>query len=113
MKKSFPLEDPRHKHKPPRVVEGIKSDVRKYIKRERRKELPEGVDFWDFACRTGKDDATASDTHVEGLTAAIDTASRESWPAIYIEILAKPGHRTPKAKPEPEPETVEPPAESP
>ena len=51
MRKIFPLEVP--KHAPPRVIEAIKSDVRKYLKRERRKALPEGVDFWDFDCQVG------------------------------------------------------------
>lgn len=94
MKKSFPLEVPGHKA--PRVIESIKSNVRKYIKRERRKPLPEGVDFCDFACRSGKDADSAVVTHHEQLIAHIDTAAREEWPAIYIEILAKPGYRMKK-----------------
>ncbi|MEZ5323755.1 MAG: DUF6172 family protein [Verrucomicrobiales bacterium] len=106
MKKTFPLENP--PHKPPRVVEGIKHDVRKYLKRERRKALPEGVDFWDFNCRTGRDAESAIATHVEEITAAIDLAASENWPGIYIEILAAPGQRvakkkgTPQAQPEAE-----------
>jgi hypothetical protein len=98
MKKSFPLEDP--KHKPARVVEGIKSEIRKYLKRERRKTLPEGVDFWDFDCRTGKDTETAETVHVSEITKPIDAAAQEKWEAIYIEILAKEGHRTKADKPE-------------
>ncbi|MGJ8643886.1 MAG: DUF6172 family protein [Luteolibacter sp.] len=94
MKKSFPMEDP--KHKPARVVEGIKADVRKYLKRERRKELPEGVDFWDFDCRSGKDAETAAEVHVSKITEAVDAASQGGWDRVYIEILAKPGHRTAK-----------------
>ena len=94
MKKTFPLEDPRHK--PPRVIESIKSTVRKYLKRERRKALPEDVDFWDFACKAGVDTTQAKDIHVEEINSAIDTAAQEKWDAIYIEILAKPGRRTRK-----------------
>lgn len=99
MKKSFPLEVAGLK--PPRVIEAIKSDVRKYIKRERRKKLPEGVDFCDFVCRTGPDQGTAAEAHVAELNSRIDTASREQWSAIYIEILAKSGYRT-KKDPKPE-----------
>ena len=95
MKKSFPLEVPGHQ--PPRVIEMIKSKVRKYIKRERRKPLPEGVDYCDFACRCGKDADSALEAHHEELIGHIDTAAREAWPAIYIEILAKPGVRKKKA----------------
>lgn len=98
MKKLFPLEDP--KHKPARVVEGIKANVRKYLKRERRKELPEGVDFWGFDCRSGKDADTAAEIHVSKITEAVDAASQGGWDSVYIEILAKPGHRTLKKKEE-------------
>ena len=98
MKKKFPLEMPNHK--PPRVIEGIKAEIRKYLKRERRKPLPEGVDFWDFDCRTGKDAESAEPVHVSEITKPIDTASQENWPAIYIEILAKQGHRTKVVEPE-------------
>jgi hypothetical protein len=98
MRKTFPLEVPNHK--PPRVVEAIKAEIRKYLKRERRKPLPEGVDFWDFDCRSGKDAESAAAVHVTEITKPIDTASQESWPAIYIEILAKPGHRAKAATPE-------------
>jgi len=95
MKKLFPMEVPNLK--PPRVVEAIKHDVRKYLKRERRKPHPEEIDFWDFDCRIGPTPEEAKPTHVADVNAAIDTASSESWSAIYLEILAKPGHRTKKA----------------
>lgn len=91
MKKIFPLEVAGHK--PARVVEQIRHDVRKYLKRERRKPLPEGVDYWDFDCRVGPDRDQAESIHVAEIGDAINTASEEEWPAIYIEILAKPGHR--------------------
>lgn len=100
MKKSFPLQVPGHQA--PRVIESIKSKVRKYIKRERRKPLTEGVDFCNFACRSGKDADSAVEIHHEQLIACIDTAAREGWPAIYIEILAKPGIRM-KKNPGPNP----------
>ena len=96
MKKIFPFENP--PHKPPRVIEGIKHDVRKYLKRERRKTLPEGVDFWDFKCRVGKNADSAESTHVEDIGKVIDRVSAAGWPAIYIEILATPGHRIAKKK---------------
>lgn len=102
MKKIFPLEVPGHK--PPRVIESIKSDVRKYLKRERKKTLPEGVDFWDFDCKTGLGDAAPEVKHVEEIIPAIDQAAASQCGSIYIEILAKPGHRMPKPKPEPKSE---------
>ena len=98
MKKSFSLKDP--KHKPERILEQIKADVRKYLKRERRKPLPEEVDFWDFKCRTGKSSELAEQTHVSKITEKIDEAGIEKWEAIYIEILAVPGLRLKKEIPE-------------
>jgi hypothetical protein len=91
MKKSFSLTSPRHQ--PARVVEQIKADVRKYLKRERRKPLPEGVDFWGFNCKVGRDGAAPEPMHVEELLPAIDGAAAEGAESVYIEILATPGYR--------------------
>ena len=51
MRKTYPLR-PEGKH-PERVLEAVKHDIRKYQKRERRRELPAGAHFWDFDCRFG------------------------------------------------------------
>lgn len=91
MKKSFPME--KEGLKPPRVVEAIKHEVRKYLKRERRKALPEGVDYWDFDCRVGAEEPVAKGVHVEEVVGAVDTAAKEGWEKVYVEILAKPGVR--------------------
>ena len=61
MKKFFSLEA--SNHKPARLADKIKSEVRKYLKRERSKELPEGVDFWDFDCRQGESAENAQSLH--------------------------------------------------
>lgn len=94
MKKTFPLTAPGHQ--PPRVVESIKNDVRKYLKRERRKPLTEGVDFWDFTCRVGQGEASLESKHVEEIIPAIDAAAAAGCESVYIEILAIPGHRKSK-----------------
>jgi hypothetical protein len=96
MKKTFPLTSP--SHQPARVVEQIKSDVRKYLKRERKKPLPEGVDFWAFNCKVGQGEATPETKHVEEIVPAIDQAAAAGSPSVYIEILATPGHRTSKGE---------------
>ena len=98
MKKTFPLESP--KHQAARVIAAIKNDVRKYVKRERRKELPEGVDFWDFDCQVGFGDAPREEKHLEEVVPAIDEASTKQCGTIYIEIIAKPGIRKAKTTPE-------------
>jgi len=94
MKKTFPLTS--EKHQPARVVEQVKSDVRKYVKRERKKSLPEGVDFWDFDCKVGQGEAAPETKHVEEVIPTIDQAAANQCGSVYIEILAKPGHRKSK-----------------
>ena len=93
MKKTFPLESPGHA--PARVIESIKNEIRKYLKRERRKPLPEGVDFWDFDCRVGAEGAStvAPAVHVKEISEAIDRVAGGEAKAVHVEILAKAGHR--------------------
>ena len=94
MRKNFPLQiDGRH---PDRVLDAVKHDVRKYLKRERRRDLPEGIDFWDFDCKCGLQAEDAEVVHVAALVAAIDALAKAQATSVYIEILAKHGKRTPK-----------------
>lgn len=95
MKKTFALTH--EKIAPARLVDAIKHEVRKYLKRERAKALPSGVDFWDFACKFGADAATSKSLHLAELNAALDQAEKDQWPQCYIEVVAKPGHRNPKS----------------
>jgi len=94
MKKTFSRESPGHA--PARVIESIKNDIRKYLKRERRKPLPEGVDFWDFDCRVGPggNEEAAVVTHVTEVPAVIDQVASGGAVSVYVEILAKAGHRS-------------------
>ncbi|MEJ6581231.1 MAG: DUF6172 family protein [Akkermansiaceae bacterium] len=97
MKKNFPLVSERHK--PARLGDQIKGEVRKYLKRERSKKLPEGVDYWDFACRSGKTADEATKVHEREIGKFLDAALEAGWESIYLEILVKEGHRgTPGSK---------------
>jgi hypothetical protein len=91
MKKTFPLTVPGQQ--PPRVVEAIKNDVRKYLKRERRKELPEGANHWRFDCKIGFGEAAPESIEAKEIVAAIDRALEKDCAAVYIEILAAPAFR--------------------
>ena len=51
MKKTFQLVNEKIKY--PRMIEAVKAEVRKYLKRSRRKDLPKGADYWDFLCKYG------------------------------------------------------------
>ena len=92
MKKTFKLTHPKIKFA--RLVDGVRSDVKKYLARERKKELPEGFDVWDFDCRVGLTAEQAKIVTVPELGAAIDAAQAQQPESLYIEILAKPSHRT-------------------
>lgn len=84
------------KHKPPQALAAVKNKIRKYIKRERRKQLPEGVDFWDFDCKVGLDAESATEAHIATVIKRIDELSEQGATAVYVEIFAKAGHRTKK-----------------
>jgi hypothetical protein len=76
-----------------RVLEAVKHEIRQYMKRERNKALPEGVDFWDFDCRFGLSQDAAAGVHVANVTALIDAAAQDGADAFYLELIAKPGIR--------------------
>lgn len=80
-----------------RVLEATKHEIRQYLKRERNKALPEGVDFWDFDCRFGLSADAVTSTHPANITALIDAAAQQGASEFYLELLAKPGVR--KARP--------------
>ena len=80
-----------------RVLEATKHEIRQYMKRERNKALPEGVDFWDFDCRFGRSQESAEAVHVANITALIDAAAKDGADAFYLELLAKPGVRKARA----------------
>ncbi len=67
--------------------------VRKYVKRERKKTLPEGVDYWDFACKVGQGTQPPAVKHLEEVVSAIDEAAATDCESVYVEILAIPGVR--------------------
>lgn len=76
-----------------RVLEATKHEIRQYIKRERRKPLPEGVDFWDFDCKFGATSDAAEVVHPAKITELIDALNAVGGAAFYVELLAKPGYR--------------------
>ena len=80
----------------------------KYLKRERRKDLQTGVDFWDFNCKFGPSAEDATVVHVAEIGKFIDAAEEEKLESFYVEILAVPGHRTKKPKRDPKSDDPEP-----
>ena len=91
MKKTFKL-NVEGKH-PDRVLEAVKHEIRKYVKRQRRVPLPEGVDFWDFDCRFGSTQENAAVVHFATITGLIDAVAKDKGDSFYLELLAKNGVR--------------------
>ena len=91
MKKTFKLTH--EKLTLPRLIEAIKHEVKKYIKRERRRALPEEADYWDFDCRFGVDEASSEVIHLSEINKLISWAESEQLESFYLEIMARPCNR--------------------
>lgn len=81
---------------PDRVLESVKHDIRKYLKRERRRDLPEGADFWDFGCRIGADKDSAEGVLLSALIAQVDAIAKAGAAQAYVEVLARAAQRPPR-----------------
>jgi len=88
VKKVFKLTDPK-KHED-RVLEAVKHEIRKYVKRERKKDLPEKATmYWDFDCKVGVSAEDAETVIFEELIKALDKVKVSGAKEVYVEILAK------------------------
>ncbi len=88
MKKIFKLTDEK-KHED-RVLEAVKNDIRKYVKREKKKDLPDKATmYWDFDCKIGATAESAKVVAYEELIKALDAVKAEGAKECYVEILAK------------------------
>ena len=94
MKKIFKLQV--ENKAPQRQLESIKNEIRKYMKRERNKKLPEDAVYWDFTCRFGKEETSAKAVNASELAKMLDAALEDTWASCYIEILAKAVTKAPK-----------------
>ena len=85
MKKTYQLAV--ENKKPERVIEAIKNDIRKYIKREKRKVLPEGMNVWNMDCKFAKNDEEPQVIAFQDITKSIDDAAQLNSKSIYLEII--------------------------
>jgi len=81
---------------PDRLLDASKHDIRKYIRRERRKALPPGADYWDFDTRFGSEEASAEVVSPADLLRSVDALVAAGGTQFYVEIRSKPGKRTPR-----------------
>lgn len=88
-----------------RQVDSIKNEIRKYIKREKSKKLPDDCNFWNFSCKFGKTQEEANDINFVDIIKSIDKAAEENLESFYLEIIAlaelrKAKEKTPETKEE-------------
>lgn len=91
MKKTFPLQAPGKDDA--RVRDKIRHEVNKYVRRSRRKEVPEGFAQWDFACKVGAEEAQATARPLKEVAGAIDEVAATGATKVYVEMEAVPGQR--------------------
>ena len=87
MKKTFKLDHP--KIKAPRIVDSIKHEIKKTLKREREKTLPAGTKYWSFDCKLGQSEETAVEVPLSSLTKNIDELVENNAKTLYVEMTAK------------------------
>ena len=91
MKKTFPLQAAGKDDA--RVRDKVRHEVNKYVRRCRRKEVPEGFAQWEFACKVGADAETAEDKPLKDVAAAIDAVAEAGSIVVYLQIDAVPAQR--------------------
>ena len=79
-----------------RQIDSIKSEIKKYIGRERRKKLPEDIDYWDFDCKIGNNEQEAEVIHLTKINEMINHIAATKSESFYLEILARPAQRMKK-----------------
>ncbi|MGB5505380.1 MAG: DUF6172 family protein [Sulfurovum sp.] len=88
MKKIFKLTDEK-KHED-RVLEAVKHEIRKYVKREKKKKLPDAnMTYWDFDCKVGATSDSAKAVDFDALIKELDGVKATGATECYVEILAK------------------------
>jgi hypothetical protein len=92
MKKTFPLQAAGKDDA--RVRDKIRHEVNKYVRRCRKKEVPEGFAQWEFVCRVGASAETATDKPLKEVATAIDEVAAAGATGVYLEIVALPAQRT-------------------
>ena len=88
MKKIYKLTDEK-KHED-RVLEAVKNDIRKYAKREKKKDLSDKkLMYWDFDCKIGATSDNAKVVSYEELIKELDAVKASGATEAYVEVIAK------------------------
>ena len=87
MKKQFTIQE--SNHAPARQVDKFKHEIKQYIARERRKDLPENMDYWDFECKIGDSQDSLVEIHLSEINKAIDRLIVNGCNGFFIEVIAQ------------------------
>ncbi len=87
MKKTYKLEHP--KIKVARLVDAIKHDIKKHLKKERSNKLPTGTKYWSFDCKLGQTEEAAAVVSQLSLMSSIDEMVERKASTLYVEMTAK------------------------
>lgn len=96
MKKTFSLTDAGKHKNLDRHCDAVKNELRKYLRRENRRALPEDMDYWDFDCRFGENETSAVTVLPAEVVKSVDKAKASGWTQFYMEILSRPVARPKK-----------------
>ncbi len=88
MKKLFPLHHPGKADA--RVLDAIKHEVRKYVRRELNKTHPDGAKRRSFTCNVGTSAADTEECALKSVSAAIDRVAQSGADQVYIAIRSAP-----------------------
>lgn len=86
MKKTYKLVD--EKRNIERIIEAIKYDVRKYIKREKNKKNTSDEFVWKFNCKSAVTEENAEIISFLDITKTIEAVATSEAETFYIEIVA-------------------------
>ena len=87
MKKTFKLIETNKK--PERTLDSIKNEIRKYMKRERKKKLSSLDVYWDFDCKVGKTQEDAKVVRANDIISFLDETLQLGLESCYVEIISK------------------------
>lgn len=96
MRKNYALR-PEGKH-PDRVLDAVKHDIRRYMRRVRGQAVPADADFWDFDCRLGETAEAAQAVHPGELIKQLDSLAKTGASHCYVELLPRAAQRRYEAR---------------
>jgi hypothetical protein len=85
-----------------RQADSIRAEVKKYLKRERNKKLPEKFDNWAFDCKIGESAQKNHNIKAENISKGIENFVKAQAEEFYLEILVRAEVKPNKPKTTPE-----------